>query len=103
MTYVLLAVIALLVFDRLLSMRAQDRREQRQGAFDKSTVDVIDAIHARSARQVSEMATRIAHPEILRPDISEEPDVPVPPMYDDEFDLVGKVLPDEPEMNGGGE
>lgn len=54
----------------------------------------------RYREQISEMATRIQHPELSRPDIDRTQEIPAVPVYDDgeAWAGVGQVLPEE--MNG---
>ncbi len=99
MTYLLAAVIVALLIDRYLLVRNHRRQDLEQRGFDAHALDTIDSIHSRSSRQVSEMATRIQRPEILRPDITPSGDESPAPVYDDEFHLVGKVI-EENENNG---
>lgn len=96
------AVILLLLVDRYLLIRRNARDRGLQDDLNTKVIDFAEntasrmAVQAEETRvQVSEMATRIAHPEIMRPDIGETDYTPAPPIYQDEYDLVGKVIPGE--------
>lgn len=100
---ILALVIVGLLVDRWLLVRAHDRDEERQGSRDGLLITAIDRIHERAQEQVSEMAERIQHPEVFRPDITGDETEEFPePVYDDEYDLVGKIIEEEQEdVNGG--
>lgn len=107
MDFVLAAIILGLLVDRYLLIRRHARDRGLQDDLNTKVINFAEstasrmAIQAEESRaQVSEMATRIQHPELLRPDIGTTDYTPAPPVYQDEFELVGKILP-EPEQNGG--
>lgn len=104
----LAAVIVGLLVDRYFERRrhARDRGLQddlntKVIAFAERTNDRM-AVQAEETRtQVSEMATRIQHPELMRPDIDTVDDTPVPPVYDDQIELVGKFVSEAEESVNG--
>ncbi len=98
--FLLAAVIIGLLVDRYLLARQHRRQDLEQRGFDAHALDTIDSIHSRSSRQVSEMATRIQRPEIIRPDVAPpNGDESPAPIYNDDFHLVGKVI-EEDDNNG---
>lgn len=102
MELVLVAIILALLVDRAWLLWRHSKDQERQGAFDESVVEVIDRIHERGVKQLSEEWTRIQRPEIARPDI--HPDLPTPePIEPDEYENVGTVIPGELEQNGDGD
>lgn len=105
MIYVLIGLIVLLfggtVLLLALILDSHERQQAKVIAFSEETVNRLAVQLEESRAQVSEMATRIQHPQIMRPDLIEREDIPTPPTYDDEYDLVGRVV-EEPEMSTGG-
>ena len=90
-----LVIVALLV-DRFLLVRATQKDQERQGAFDSTVVETIDKIHERASFQVAELTEKIQHPEVPHPRIPDTEPGP-PPEPDPAYETVGRIFP---ESNG---
>lgn len=104
----LTAVIVGLLVDRYFERRRNARDRGLQDDLNTKVINFAENSNERMARQaeetraqLSEEWTRIQHPELMRPDIGPTDYTPAEPLYKDDYDLVGKVVPGEEEAVNG--